>query len=199
MQRISIIKKALRLDMVPWLELPDDLLEMAFRPSNIIITKKLSASLKNKYGMTNLESLEFIGDAVLELAATQIIIQKSLGSPGHMTEKRQQLVRNTTLFCLMTRLNLCDLTERRTKKYKIKDCADILEAVIGVLYYYLFYIKKLPDYMNILQNYIETYLYDPIVLSNLFENGTSLDQCIIEGKMASELGNKYVIGQKKLK
>jgi len=197
-ERIATIRRALKLDTDIWTDLPDDLIEIAFRPSSVIITKKLAASLHDKYGMSNLEVLEFLGDAVLELAVTHIIFEEAQGSPGSMSQHREQFVRNTSLFCLMNRLNLCGLTARTNKPYRIKDCADILEAIIGALYYYLVYIKEEDTYMSILQDYIEDYLYDPIVRKNLFEQNIPIDACVIKGqKTAFDLGKDYLIRPKK--
>jgi len=198
-ERVATIRQALHLDRDIWLDLPDDLIEIAFRPSNVIITKKLAKSLDEKYSLTNLEVLEFLGDAVLELAVTQIIFDEAQGSPGSMSQLREKFVRNTSLFCLMHRLNLCGLTARTNKPYTIKDCADILEAIIGALYYYLVYIKQDDTYMSILQDYIEDYLYDPVVRQNLFEQNIPIDGCMIEGVgSAFQLGKDYKIRPPKI-
>jgi hypothetical protein len=197
-ERIAKIRTALKLDTDPWQDLPDDLIEIAFRPANVIITKHLKKSLHEKYRMSNLEMLEFLGDAVLELATTQMLFDKYSGKEflgvKMMSNQRSKLVRNTALFCLMQRLNLCGLTARTNRPYKIKDCADILEAIIGAMYYYLYYIKVDPTYMTILQSYIGNYLYDEEVQFNLFENNIPIDSCSADDEgTAFELGKDYVI------
>src|SRR5690349_1575752 len=88
-ETIRTIRRALHLDTDIWVNMPDELIEIAFRPSSVIITKQLKTALHEKYGMYNLEVLEFLGDAVLELAATHIIFEEQQGSPGTMTQWRE--------------------------------------------------------------------------------------------------------------
>jgi hypothetical protein len=195
--RLNIIRQALKLNQPIWQDLPDELLEIAFRPSGVVTKKNQKKLLIEKYGFYNLEPLEFLGDAVIELVATQIVWENFYGTPGQMTETRSDLVRNTTLYCLMNKLNLCDLIEGK-KKYSLKDCADIFEALIGVLYFYLYFIKQTNEYMDILQNYISTELFDARIMTDL-QNGIAPDNCIIEsGQRAYQVGKTHVVAKKSI-
>lgn len=192
---MTAIRKILKLDTDIWKNLPNDLIETAFRPPSVIIKKDVKKKLMDQYKLSDLETLEFLGDAVLELAATQIIFEEFIGTPGKMTVKRQELVRNTALFCLMSRLNLCQYSARKNKPYKIKDCADILEAVLGALYYYLSVMQKNKEAMAIMIDYIKDVLYDSTVRKNLFERNIPIDLCQVDGQYqnAFELGKDHII------
>ncbi len=190
--RIYQIKFILKLDSKEFINIPNDLLEMAFRPAKISLNKATQDYLKDTYdGMTNLEDLEFIGDAVLELIATQIVFNSNSGGSGYMTRKRISLVKNTALYCIMQKLQLCDKIE--VSSYSIKDCADVFEAIIGALYYYLVYMVGESAWMNILQTYVESMFYTPEIIKNLIENNIELDICKINGHQAGSLGKDYVI------
>lgn len=191
--RLYQIRSILNLDSKPFTGLPNDLIEMAFRPSRTKVNSEKLTYLRDTYdGMTNLEDLEFVGDAVLELIATQIVFNSNNGGPGYMTRKRVALVKNTALYCIMQKLKLCDQIEVYGS-YTIKDCADIFEAIIGALYYYLVYIDGEPKWMNILQSYVESLLYTPKTIDDLISHNIELDNCKINGKRVKDLGKDYAI------
>jgi hypothetical protein len=193
--RLTEIKKKLNLNLEPWLNLPDDLLLMAFRPSVVPISSKLRQDLKEKYDMTNLEDLEFLGDAVIEFIATQIVFDYSKGGPGFMTVRRIEFIKNTSLYCIMSKLNLCDLTENRGN-YKIKDCADIFEALIGALYYYLYYLEERKDYMDVIESYVKTNFYTEELINNVMDNNKPIDTCKVNDKQtADQVGKDYMINR----
>ena len=47
---IDKIRNLLHLDVDPWMELPNDLLEMAFRPLNVVLEPTVRKNLVAKYG-----------------------------------------------------------------------------------------------------------------------------------------------------
>jgi hypothetical protein len=197
--RLMNIKQRLKLTSEPWLNIPDDLLLMAFRPSSVPISLSLRKELKSKYGMVNLEDLEFLGDAVIEFIATQIVFDHSNGGPGFMTNRRIVFIKNTSLFCIMKTLNLCELNEH-TGNYKIKDCADIFEALIGALYYYLYYLQKRTDYMMLLEQYVKSNFYTQDIINNVVNNHQELDTCKVnETQTAGIVGKDYIIVKKFVK
>jgi hypothetical protein len=58
-QRLAVIRDKLKLNVEPWLQLPNDLLLMAFRPASVNLPSDIEKELRDKYDMTNLEDLEF--------------------------------------------------------------------------------------------------------------------------------------------
>jgi ribonuclease-3 len=87
------------------------------------------------------EQLEFLGDAVLDLAVTEIIFEYFPDqNEGFMTKLRSRLVREDTLAQLSRDLKLQDLLEvgNRVKdqgiQLKNSVLCDIFEAVIGAIY-----------------------------------------------------------------
>ena len=121
---LNDIRSTLKLNALPWIDIPDDLLEMAFRPSNVYISSNI------------------IGN----------------------------------------------------KSFSIKTCADVFEAIIGAMTYFLLYIKDEPKYMSILQKYLEDNFYTNEVIKNLIEKDISLDLCKISNNLtASEAGKEHIV------
>ncbi|MBP9819689.1 ribonuclease III [Candidatus Woesebacteria bacterium] len=99
------------------------------------LNEKVSSSLESN------ERLEFLGDAVLELATTQFLYIKFPDKPeGELTAYRSSLVKTTTLAQVATRLELGEklymskgeeATGGRTNTSLL---ADTFEAVVGALY-----------------------------------------------------------------
>lgn len=142
---MDTIRQKLNLLTEPWLDLDDALLEIALTKTGTPVRAS-----KQKYGFTDYEMLEWLGDVVLELMASLIIVDhvvvpRKYALYTKVGRYRQELVRNTNLFCEMNARNLCDLLRHR-EEYNptIKDCADIHESLIGALYYHLHYIKADP-------------------------------------------------------
>ena len=114
--------QALFLTEPPYNQIPNDLLELAFTPRDIGSRKAL-----DKYGMGDYEDLEFLGDAVLEL----IVVSSCLGFPLHLAKQiAQEETCNQRLYH-----RIRHLTE--PLGLQGKECADVLEALIGCIFYYL--------------------------------------------------------------
>lgn len=106
----------------------------ALRHRSILIENQLADT-------ESYEQLEFLGDAVLDLAITEIIFEHFPDKDeGFMTKLRSRLVREDTLAKLSLDLNLQDLIEvgNRVKdqgiQLKNSILCDIFEAVIGAVY-----------------------------------------------------------------
>lgn len=104
------------------------------------LTHRSALNEKNIPAESN-ERLEFLGDAVLELAATEFLYARFPESPeGTLTAYRSALVKTTSLATLAEKLGLGDrlqmskgeeATGGRTNPSLL---ADTLEAVVGALY-----------------------------------------------------------------
>jgi 23S rRNA maturation mini-RNase III len=189
---MATLRQKLHLDVEPWLQLPDELLAIAFRPASVRISELEKDRLTELYTSYNLERFEYIGDAVLELAVSDILFDEIQDGPGKLSQLRQELVRNTTLFCLMEHRGLCQFIEE-TEELRIKTCADVFEAIIGVLYFYLNYIYTEEVQINSeIRLYLQKWWYTEEVLDRLCR-GELLDQYVIDGKTVRECGNDYVL------
>ena len=191
------LRERLHLNQEPWLGLPDELLAIAFRPASADLTRHERDRLTQLYGTHNLETFEFLGDAVIELLVTDILfdeVSTSSTGPGQLSQLRQELVRNTTLYCLMQEQGLCEYIEE-AGELRIKTCADVFEALIGVLYYYLNYLYDGSLSIQItdeLRRYLQEWWFTPELLDRLY-SGELLDQMMIDGQTARERGNNYVL------
>lgn len=118
--------------------IPDDLLLLS-----LIKNYKLNSNDQNKllkyYGSINFERLEFLGDAVLDLIIADILfINFTLATPGKLTIIKSILVKNASLNCLSSKKQLCSLILKNDIYITSnKECADVFEAILGALYYYL--------------------------------------------------------------
>lgn len=98
-------------------------------------------SYAHEQGGEHYERLEFLGDAVLQLAISELLVEAFPDDPpGSLTNRRKQLVGNAALAEIsreiglpgLARLGLGEQRAQRTEREKFQ--ADILEAVIGALY-----------------------------------------------------------------
>lgn len=122
--------------------IPDALLVMALtHPSGVRSVPKEYLLEAKKWGFTNYEYPEFVGDAILDVIcviAIHNLDDPNLRTPHASSKLKVGLVRNSHLACVMDARKLCNLVIlRRKQDYEEKICADVFEAVIGVLYIYM--------------------------------------------------------------
>lgn len=110
----------------------DDLILLAIIEPQTFINKPLQNKLLDKFKTSNNDQLELLGDSVLELIITDLLISKGIIKAGELTRIKSVIVRNISLICLMNDRNLCQLN-----KPIRKSCADQFEALIGALYTHL--------------------------------------------------------------
>lgn len=110
---------------------------------------------------TDYERLEFLGDAVLELAVTDYLYSKMDIEEGDMTKIRASYVCENALFAYATDLSLSDYMkighgeELTGGKQKKAILADIFEALIGAIYLDLGFQVAKEVTLNIIVPYIE--------------------------------------------
>jgi len=119
-------------------------LEVNFKNKNLLIQAFIHRSYINENARTSLnhnERLEFLGDAVLELIATNYLYHKYLDlSEGELTNYRAALVNTNTLGDLAKNLNFNDylfLSKGESKDFgraRIPILADTYESVIGAIF-----------------------------------------------------------------
>lgn len=114
----------------------------SFNNTRLLDTALTHRSALNEYHLDESnERLEFLGDAVLELATTDYLYKRfPHADEGEMTSYRASLVKTTTLakvsqeLGLDTRLLMSKGEERGGGRENINLLADTFEAVIGALY-----------------------------------------------------------------
>lgn len=155
-----------------------------FKNPQLLITAlshRSSLNEKSQSGTTATESnerLEFLGDAVLELAATLYLYENYPNEDeGKLTAYRSSLVRTETLAKLAKELQLNDKMflskgeERGGGRENESLLADLMEAVIGALY--------LDQGFVIVQDFLAKYLFpkfEGILQSKSYKDQKSLLQ-----------------------
>ena len=111
--------------------------------------------------LENYERLEFLGDAVLKLASSDILFKKFPEyQEGDLSKIRSIVVSDNTLFKIASDIGLCDLIilARHEAKQGLAHiesvCACAFEAVLGAYYLDGKFDKLLPFLKNILMPYI---------------------------------------------
>jgi dsRNA-specific ribonuclease len=141
--------------------------------SAIPVPRVVSDAIRQS-GAASPDTLEFIGDAVLHIVFTPIVVGKGL-NVDQMTKYRSELERNTRLAEFATYSGMC-LSLKPAKsaaKKDIKPCADIFEALVGTLFVHLFYDKKM-GYASIdyISDWIERYqpneLIDDLIARRIY-------------------------------
>jgi len=130
-------------DTSPYLTFATDKLDVTFNDIDLLITAFTHRSYVNEHRKTaheHNERLEFLGDAVLELIATEYLYGNFKEPEGILTNWRSALVRTESISAAATRYELEPLLrlsrgERRgTPRARAQILANCYEAVIGALY-----------------------------------------------------------------
>lgn len=181
-QKIYRILQILGVGGTIWQNMDTDLLLAAFIHKSGKVDKDVSDRIYNKYGQINYETLEFVGDAVIHLIYTNILLEDNRNfSLSEVHHYRSQMERNLTFYCYMNQTGLCNEIIRDERQFfGWKECADIFEAIIGALYWYGYYelglgynvIPHIRDWL------VNVWKIDQ-TLDNLVKNG-SID-CQVDG------------------
>lgn len=118
-----------------------DMLGYRFRDAKLVMTALTHPSYGSDYRTAHYQRLEFLGDAVLELAISRYLFEKMpQGSEGRMTRMRASLVREETLAEAARQLEIGRLVrlsigeERSGGREKNSILADVMESVIAAVY-----------------------------------------------------------------
>lgn len=152
------LREHLNLEGGVWRCLPTDLFMLSFVHEAHLIPRDLKEVLLGKYfGHDDYELFEFVGDSVLEvIVRDRLMLRNTTSTPGSLSRMSSMVVRNSSLNCMMREKGLCDkvITSQKdrvahaTDKDSIKICADVLEAMLGVLYHYLTKVKPTSNPMK---------------------------------------------------
>lgn len=168
---IKSLRKTLNLNKGIWKDMNDVLIQLAFtHPSALqysLIPRDILLEMKDKYNTTDYERFEFFGDRVLDMIVSQWLLNKNwkYGTPRLYSNLKAEIVKNVSLKCYMMTKNLCN----KIIGFNVpeKACADMFEAIIGVLYYYLTQIKE-ESYISFF--YIEEWLIETFELEKRLDN-----------------------------
>lgn len=131
------------MDTTTYLTFADDKLGVKFKDINLLITAFTHRSYLNEHKKTateHNERLEFLGDAVLELVATEYLYVNFPDPEGILTNWRSSLVRTESISAAATRyefeplLRLSRGEKHGTDRARAQILANSFEAVVGALY-----------------------------------------------------------------
>lgn len=154
--------------------IPDIMIGICFiHQKHALSTETIQWLLKN-YGEWNYERYEFVGDAVLKMILTDHIYMENKNKQENaydLATKRKDLENNKIQACYMEQFeNAClHIIKDVDIAVNFKDCADVFEAIIGMIYIYLRTKKKMKyECMEIIQDWLTNNIniYEKNILCN---------------------------------
>lgn len=130
-------------DLTTYQQFAKDVLGVEFNDAGLLVTAFTHRSYVNEHKKTvrvHNERLEFLGDAVLELAVTEYLYTTFEEPEGILTNWRSALVRTESIGAAALKLNFEPLLrlsrgeKRGTQRARLQILANSYEAVIGALY-----------------------------------------------------------------
>ncbi len=108
----------------------------SFKDRALLLQAFTHSSLFAAKGEADNERLEFLGDAVLELVVTEMLIKRSREDEGKLTELRKQYVSQSALEKAEARLSLMQYLRYAGGENNIggKTRSNLFEAVTGAIY-----------------------------------------------------------------
>ncbi len=108
----------------------------SFRNRELLLCSFTHSSYSNACGGENNERLEFLGDAVLQLVVTELLLTGSRGDEGKLTELRKRLVSRDALTPAAERLGLMRFLRRSGGEENLggKTPSNLFEAVAAGIY-----------------------------------------------------------------
>ena len=147
----------------------ESILGHAFADRALLVTAFTHETYKSVHGGKSNERLEFLGDSVLQLAVTEMLLKRYNSDEGKLTELRKQYVSRTALEQAEGRANLMPYLRYEGREENIggKTNSNLFEAVIGALYldggleaaktFLKKYLEKIEteNYKTLLQEYVQ--------------------------------------------
>jgi ribonuclease III len=131
------------MDLSKYVSFASDRLGVSFKDNNLLVTAFTHRSYLNEHKKSvkeHNERLEFLGDAVLELAVTEYLFNNYSEPEGILTNWRSALVRTESIGAAAERLGFADMLrlsrgeKRGTDRARNQILANCFEAVIGAIY-----------------------------------------------------------------
>lgn len=148
-QKYHRLSKLMCFDGTIWSDIDFELLIVAVTTPSAAASGFIPSHVRRKqidlYGVDNYEKMEFLGDAVIEtIAATMVCELPCISGAGEASKLRQRLVQNATLYWFSITSGLAnEIIMAPDARYKRKMAADLVEAMIGVMYHWGYYVKNL--------------------------------------------------------
>jgi len=133
----------MKIDTTPYQEFAKNTLKITFKDISVLIDAFTHRSYVNEHKKstdTHNERLEFLGDAVLELAVTRFLYEKYDEPEGILTNWRSALVRTESIGAAAIRLEFEQMLrlsrgeKRGSDRARQQILANSFEAVIGAIY-----------------------------------------------------------------
>ena len=133
----------MNIDTTPYQEFAKETLKLVFNDITLLVTAFTHRSYVNEHKKTtdtHNERLEFLGDAVLELAVTRYLYSNYTEPEGILTNWRSALVRTESIGAAATRLDFEKMLrlsrgeKRGSDRARQQILANSFEAVIGAIY-----------------------------------------------------------------
>ena len=140
---MSVAPKTINIDTTPYVEFARDTLGVVFNDISFLVTAFTHRSYVNEHRKTvfeHNERLEFLGDAVLELAVTKFLYTNYSEPEGILTNWRSALVRTESISAAGAKLGfdqylrLSRGEKRGSDRAREQILANCFEAVIGAIY-----------------------------------------------------------------
>lgn len=108
----------------------------SFADRELLKTAFTHSTYASAFGVMSNERLEFLGDAVLELAVTEFLFRSDRADEGALTERRQQFVSRGALAVAEKRLGLMRFLRFTGAESNLggKTSSDLFEAVVGAIF-----------------------------------------------------------------
>jgi ribonuclease III len=134
---------SVNIDTTPYVDLARDVLGVEFKDISLLVTAFTHRSYVNEHRKTvfeHNERLEFLGDAVLELAVTRFLFTNYSEPEGILTNWRSALVRTESISAAGSRLGFDSFLrlsrgeKRGSDRAREQILANCFESVIGAIY-----------------------------------------------------------------
>ena len=114
----------------------EEALGYTFQDKQLLLTAFTHSSYAYQHGVESNERLEFLGDAVLQLAVTEMLLLTSKEDEGKLTELRKQYVSKPALEQAEKRVDLMRFLRYSGGENNVggKTRSNLFEAVIGAIY-----------------------------------------------------------------
>ena len=140
----------------------EEILGVKFNNINLLKEALSHPSYSNENGGNHNQRLEFLGDAVIELAMSTYLYNKYRSfDEGDMTKRRAQSVCEEALVIFADKINLCEYlllghgVELKGGRARASIIADAFEAVLGAIYIDLGFKVALEVFQRLVLPYID--------------------------------------------
>lgn len=168
------------------------LLSLAFIRSSEKLSHAALTKIAEQYTYQNYEAFEFLGDRIIEVIVSVLLMElNQYFTSGSLTRIKSMLVKNSTMYCLMERYQLCNyIIGSKTPAV----CADVMEAIVGVLFYHLYYVKGMfYASLDVLTIYLKRHWFLSENLQSIIDTGSILgcdDESFSHSRSANEKGHR---------